>query len=141
MKLEGVLTYRQLKEFVNQIPEEFLDDSAGVSGDETFAAINSAGFTNQNFYAPEGEWDEMIDEKGYESLSDQDKEGYEIVIKKGEPFLSEDQATLSIFGGDLAVMNTTPDDGESSAPGEDEGGEGGTDPRHVHPSQPPVGGN
>jgi hypothetical protein len=81
------MTYRELKEFVNSIPEEFLDNSVFLSDEDCAHSVDSADLLSEDYFVDdEGTTPvSLFDENDYgEPLSE-----FEIV-PKGTPYLYHD---------------------------------------------------
>lgn len=95
--MSATLTYRQLKEFVNRIDEQFLDQPAIIIQEEGSIAIEAAEIMDEEMVIySDGEYDNIIDTKSsYEEITSHlfnDDVEFELknTFSKGFPLMWED---------------------------------------------------
>lgn len=94
MEKPATITYRQLRKFVNAIPDIFIDNTAMILiSDETIArALNEPCFVENDIYSNKSDYEDSgtLKELKEKHGDDFNEEDYIKVTTKGSPFLWSD---------------------------------------------------
>jgi len=85
------MTYKELKEFINTIPEEYIDNYVVVSLEDRLPMEIQCGFYKENWYWDGDDSDSFIPESSMKHLGGDPYKYMELVCKKGEPYLEESE--------------------------------------------------
>jgi len=82
------LTWAELKEFVNNLPEEALTEHVRWWGEDRGGIINNVGCLEEDYFNPSGDGMEPVSE--YESEPETIEDNQDTILDKGTPILFTD---------------------------------------------------
>jgi hypothetical protein len=85
------ITFRELKEFCEKIPKEFLDNQIMIIREESPAVFIDCQFESENWFWDGEDWETMIPESSLNEIKNESEKANfsEILWKKGEPVMYE----------------------------------------------------